>query len=85
MFDMLMPDAVTRYHFSNLLIVYEVFNEYGKARGFSIRMHKVSRSQGDSTAGDILLNSYICSSQETRDNKHIDNPDRGYMYNKVLL
>lgn len=76
MFEELTEDEVRRYNFTNLSIAYDFFNQYGKARGFSIRKYKVLRSKADKSQGVILWKSFVYSRHGTRDTKHIDNPDR---------
>ncbi|KAK7245817.1 hypothetical protein RIF29_40669 [Crotalaria pallida] len=63
MFDLITPDEVRQFHFSSLEIAYHFYNEYGRARGFSVRKHKVYHSV---RRGVVLWKSFVCAKQGTR-------------------
>ncbi|XP_045821772.1 protein FAR1-RELATED SEQUENCE 5-like [Trifolium pratense] len=65
---------VSRYSFSNLEVAYQFYTTYSKMNGFSVRKSSVVKS----SKGELLQQTFICSSAGYRENKglNVDNRKR---------
>lgn len=72
---MLSPYQLRKFHFVNLDIAYEFYNEYARDIGFSIRKHKVGYSRSGESK-QLLWKSFVCSWQGGMNSKITDNTNR---------
>ncbi|CAJ2647443.1 unnamed protein product [Trifolium pratense] len=70
----IVSNDVSRYSFSNLEVAYQFYTTYSKMNGFSVRKSSVVKS----SKGELLQQTFICSSAGYRENKglNVDNRKR---------
>ncbi|XP_057719766.1 protein FAR1-RELATED SEQUENCE 5-like [Arachis stenosperma] len=62
--------------FTSLQAAYDYYNEFGRMKGFSVRMSKVGRKTKQGAEGEIIWQIFMCSREREHDGKHMYREDR---------